>query len=75
MTDLFDRHPLALGLAGLALGMGVAASLPLTEQERETLGKARDAVGEKVAEAAEQAKDFAGSVMTEAKQQGLGSGQ
>ena len=56
-------------------GMSVAASVPVTETERETFGKARDAVGDKVAEAAEQAKAFAGAVMTEAKQQGLGSGQ
>jgi hypothetical protein len=72
IADLFERHPLALGLAGLAVGMGVAASLPVTEKEREALGKARDAVGDKVAEAAEQAKEFAGAMVKEAKQQGLG---
>ncbi len=69
MTRLFDDHPLALGIAGLALGMGVAASLPLTRQEQETLGKARDKVGEKLGEAAEQAKDVASSAVEEAKQQ------
>jgi hypothetical protein len=73
IADLFDRHPLALGLAGLAVGMSVAASLPVTEREREALGKARDAVGDKVAEATEQAKAFAGAMVSEAKQQGLGS--
>jgi hypothetical protein len=75
IAELFERHPLALGLAGLALGMGVAASIPVTEKERETLGNARDAVGDRVAEATEQAKEFAGAMVTEAKQQGLGSRQ
>lgn len=74
IADVFERHPMALGLAGLALGMGVAASVPLTGKERETLGKARDAVGDKVAEATEQAKEFAGAVVSEARQQGLGAG-
>lgn len=69
MTRLFDDHPLVLGIAGLALGMGVAASLPLTQQEQETLGKARDKVGEKLGETAEQAKDLASSAVEEAKQQ------
>lgn len=74
-ANLLDRHPLALGLAGLALGMGVAASLPVTETEREALGKVRDAAGDKVAEATEQAKEFAGAVAKEVKQQGFGSPQ
>ena len=75
IAGLFERHPLALGLAGLALGMGVAASIPLTEKEREALGNARDAVGDRVADATEQAKEFAGAMVTEARQQGLGSRQ
>ena len=69
MTRLFDDHPLALGIAGIALGMGVAASLPLTRQEQETLGTARDKVEEKLSEAAEQAKGLASSAVEEAKQQ------
>ena len=73
IADLFERHPLALGLAGLALGMGVAASIPVTETEREALGKTRDAVGDKVAEATEQAKEFGGAMVAEARQQGFGS--
>jgi hypothetical protein len=72
MADMFERHPLALGLVGIAAGMGIAASLPMTGKERQTLGKARDAVGGKLAEATEQAKEFAGTVVKEAKQQGLG---
>ena len=72
IADLFQRQPLALGLAGLAVGMGVAASIPVTETERDALGKARDAVGDKVADATEQAKEFTGAMAKEAKRQGLG---
>ncbi len=73
LADFLERHPLALGFAGLALGMGVAASLPVTETERDALGKARDAVGGKVAEVADGAREFTGAMLREAKQQGLGS--
>jgi len=69
MQDLFERHPMALGVAGLAIGAGVAASLPLTSTERETLGKAGDAVREKVADVAEQAKDMAKTMADEVRQQ------
>jgi hypothetical protein len=65
MQDLFERHPMALGLAGLALGAGVAASLPLTETERE----AGEAVRSKVSETASQAKEMAGAVADEVKRQ------
>lgn len=67
LTDMFERHPLALGVAGLALGAAVAASLPLTATERDTLGKARDAVGDKLGEAASQAKDMATAAVDEVK--------
>lgn len=73
MYDLFESHPWALGLAGLVVGMGVAASLPMTKQETETLGNARDAVGEKVSEVTKQASEIAGAAFAEAKRQGLGS--
>jgi hypothetical protein len=65
MQNLFERHPVALGLAGLALGAGVAASLPLTETERE----AGEAVRSKVSETASQAKEIAGAVAEEVKRQ------
>jgi hypothetical protein len=65
MQNLFERHPMALGLAGLALGAGVAASLPLTETERE----AGEAVRSKVSETASQAKEIAGAVAEEVKRQ------
>lgn len=65
LHDMFDRHPVALGAAGLALGAAVAASLPLTSTERETLGKANEAVRGKLGEAAEQAKDLASAAVEE----------
>lgn len=65
LHDMFERHPMALGAAGLALGVAVAASLPLTTTERETLGKARDTVRDKLGEAASQAKDMAAAAVDE----------
>ncbi len=70
MQDLLERHPIALGVAGLALGAGIAASLPLTSQERETLGKANEAVRSKLSEAADQAKDMASAMADELSQPG-----
>lgn len=65
LQDMFERHPVALGVAGLALGAAVAASLPITATERETLGKANETVRSKLGEAAEQAKDMASAVVDE----------
>jgi hypothetical protein len=68
MQDMFERHPMALGLAGLALGAGVAAALPLTQTERETGEAARG----KMSEAASRARELAGAVAEEVKQQAGG---
>lgn len=65
LQGVFQRHPVALGLAGLALGAGVAASLPLTEAERE----AGEAVRSKMSESASQAREIAGAVADEVRQQ------
>lgn len=65
LKDMFERHPVALGVAGLALGAAVAASLPLTATERETLGKATEAVKDKLGEAAGQAKEMAAAAVDE----------
>lgn len=70
MRDLFERHPIALGVAGLALGAGIAASLPLTATERETLGKAKETVRDKLDEATSQAKEMASAMVDEVKQHG-----
>lgn len=63
MQDMFERHPMVLGLAGLALGAGVAATLPLTETELETGEAARS----KISEATERAKELAGAVAEEVR--------
>ena len=71
---MFERNPAAIGIAGLALGIGVAASLPLTRKEQETLGAAGDVVRHKAAEVAEQAKDIASAVADEVKTNMNGGG-
>lgn len=72
LRDLFERHPVALGIAGLALGAGVAASFPVTATERDTLGEAGKAVRNRLSAAADQAKEMAGAVADEMRQQGAG---
>lgn len=74
MKDMFERHPIALGVAGLALGAGIAASLPVTSRERETLGRANEAVRSKLGEATEQVKDMASAMADEVRQQTAGHG-
>lgn len=71
LRDLFERHPVALGVAGLALGAGIAASFPVTETERDTLGEAGKAVRHRLSAAADQAKDLASAVADEVRQQGV----
>lgn len=68
LQDLFARHPVALGLAGIALGAGAAMTLPLTETERDTLGKAGEAVRNRLSETAAQAKDFTRAMAEEVRQ-------
>ena len=65
LQQMFERHPMALGAAGLALGAAVAASLPLTATERDTLGKANETVRSKLGDVAEQAKDMASAAVQE----------
>lgn len=65
LKDMFTRHPMALGVAGLALGAAIAASLPLTETERDTLGKAKEAARDKLGDVAAQAKDMASAAVDE----------
>lgn len=71
LRDLFDRHPVSLGIAGIAVGAGIAASLPMTDKEREVMGEASEAISSKVSELTAQAKDLAASAMDEADKQGL----
>jgi hypothetical protein len=51
LRDTFERQPLLLGAIGLALGAGMAATLPRTDMESEFAGDAADRV-------TKQLKDF-----------------
>ncbi|MCP9629711.1 hypothetical protein NML43_21690 [Rhodopseudomonas palustris] len=42
MTDLFEEQPLLLGAIGLAIGAGIAASLPSTSVEADLFGETSD---------------------------------
>ncbi|WP_421696107.1 hypothetical protein [Aestuariivirga sp.] len=74
MQDMLERYPLALGVAGLALGAGIAASLPLSSTERETLGKVGEAARSKIDEVTGQAREIAGAVADEVRQHATGTG-
>jgi len=50
LRELFRAQPLALGAIGLAIGAGIAATLPATQLETEYLGETSDAVKEKAQE-------------------------
>jgi hypothetical protein len=64
---MFERHPVAIGLAGLALGAGMAASLPLTRKERQVMGPAAEAVKDRLGGVAERAQDMADAAVDEAR--------
>lgn len=71
LSDFLEQRPLALGAAGLALGAGIAASLPVTDTERHTLGKAGRRIHKKLNQSASQVKDAAQAALDEARTQGL----
>src|SRR5689334_2880623 len=79
LTEIFRRQPLALGVIGLAIGAGIAATLPMSEKETELLGESSDQFKERAqefaAEQAERAKDRArravDAAAEEARNQGL----
>jgi hypothetical protein len=75
LSDLLQRQPLLLGAVGLAIGAGIAASVPITDAEKEAMGEAsdfvREKVGEKAAEVTGQIKEMADVALTEAKAQGI----
>ena len=82
LTDLFERQPLFLGAVGIALGAGIAASLPSTDFETDLLGETADEFRQTasrfVAEQKENVTGLASGVATavqeEAKAQGLTMG-
>lgn len=65
LRDMLERNPMALGVAGLALGAAAAASLPLTSTERDALGRATDTVRSKLGDVAAQARDIASAAVDE----------
>jgi hypothetical protein len=79
LTDLFKAQPLAIGALGLAIGAGVAASLPITDVEASYLGEPSDTVKEnaaafveeKINRAAELGTEMFNAGAEEARQQGL----
>jgi hypothetical protein len=79
LSEAFRRQPLALGVLGLALGAGVAASMPVSDAENEYLGDTSDLVKakageifeEKSQEAVEIGAKVIDAVADEAEKQGL----
>jgi hypothetical protein len=69
--ELFERQPLLLGAVGIAIGAGIAASIPATEAENKVMGGASDFVSEAVSEKVAQVKEMADAAVHEAKAQGL----
>lgn len=73
IADTFERQPLLLGAVGLAIGAGIAASLPTTETEKTVMGEASDFVRETVMDKAAQVKKMANAALQEAAAQGFTS--
>jgi hypothetical protein len=79
LSEVFRTQPLALGAVGLAIGAGIAATLPASEIEASYLGEASDSVKATAAEFAAKQTDrvtaVAGNVLQavsdEARSQGL----
>jgi hypothetical protein len=71
LSDLLDRQPLLLGAIGLAIGAGIASSIPTTEAEKKVMGETSDFIRDTVTEKAAQVKDMADAALQEVKAQGL----
>jgi hypothetical protein len=69
--ELFERQPLLLGAVGIAIGAGIAASIPTTEAENKVMGGASDFVRDAVSGKAAQVKEMADAAVHEAKAQGV----
>ena len=75
LTILFREQLLLLGAVGLAIGVGIAASLPSTELEIEYFGETSDQKDQAQEFASDQAKTMAGQAIRvpteEANREGL----
>jgi hypothetical protein len=75
LAELFERQPLVLGAVGLAIGAGIAASLPTSEVETRLMGEASETLLEKAhdlaTDKAQELKSAAGRALQEAETQGV----
>jgi hypothetical protein len=75
VSDLFAQQPLLLGAVGLAIGAGIAASMPASETEDRLMGGTADTVrqsaGKLWSETKKRGADIASKGLEEAKAQGL----
>ena len=75
LAELFERQPLVLGAVGLAIGAGIAASLPASEVETRFMGDASETLKEKAhdfaTDKAQQVKSAAQRGLQEAEAHGL----
>jgi hypothetical protein len=71
---VFERQPLLLGAVGIAIGAGIAASIPATEVENRVMGQASDFVRDAVSEKTAEIKKMADAGLHEARAQGLTPG-
>jgi ElaB/YqjD/DUF883 family membrane-anchored ribosome-binding protein len=79
LSQVIERNPLLVGGIGLVLGAAIAASLPISRQEKQLLGDASDEVKARARDAAAQgfetvrskAEDIYEETMKRAKEQGL----
>ena len=71
LADMLEQQPLWLGAIGVVVGAGIAAAVPPTDFEIKVATEAGEAVKDKLAQAASQAKDVANALAQEAEAQGL----
>jgi hypothetical protein len=71
LSDLFERQPLLLGAVGLAIGAGIASSIPITEAEKNVMGQTSGLIRDTVLEKVAHVKDIADVALKEVKSQGL----
>jgi hypothetical protein len=75
VSDLFEQQPLLLGAVGLAIGAGIAASMPASETEDRLMGGTADTVRQSASrlwsETTKRGGDIASKGLEEAMAQGL----
>jgi hypothetical protein len=75
LAEMFDKQPLLLGVVGIAVGAGIAASLPESNVENRLMGDTADSLKDKAqelwGETTRRAESMAVKGLDEAKAQGL----